>query len=643
MHNNSASFENNSASFENNSASFENNSASFENNSASFENNSASFEHFTTTLSQFFWYIMWQADHRLRWLFIGEALSITVATGIVLVQPYLIKLIIDIFVSVQQQGSLERNQIIFPFVGYGVCLLLFNMGQASFSFLRIQLVPRYYQIILEPLLEHTLRHSQDFFQRHMSGNLSKKLLVTADSFHSIFSHAVGMFFPIIINFLVLLVCLFLINPVLGSFFVLWSLLFAGLILPPLIQGTYALSKDYGAAKSNLAGFVFDVLSNSSLVQTFAQYTQEINNFRVQQEDFKNKATDFIAYALKVSVIQSLTFFVSEIGVLILLTYGCYKGWVSVGDFVLVVMLSIRFFSQIGGLVRGFSGLIDNFGELKDALGVLGQPHDVEDSEGAQNLILTQGALEFKAVNFHYPSGHQVFEGLSVAIAPGEKVGLVGLSGAGKTTFTRLLLRQFDIQEGQILIDNQDIKQITQASLRIQIGLIPQDTLLFQRSLMENIRYACPEASDDDVIAAAKQALVHDFIQALPEGYQSLVGERGIKLSAGQRQRLAIARAILKNAPIMILDEATSALDSITEQAIQRSFKTLIEGRTTLVIAHRLSTLTFMDRILVFHEGQIVEDGSLTQLLAIQGHFARLWKSQSGAFIPEFNPPLAKTP
>lgn len=423
-----------------------------------------------------------------------------------------------------------------------------------------------------------------------------------------------------------------IHPSFSLFLLVWVLLFVCLIRLQFAQQTYELAANFAAARSQVTGFVIDVVSNSQIVRSFAQYQQEIAAFAACQEREGEARANYWKQALKDRLIQNLALLISEVGVLILLIYGFNRNWVCAGDFVVVVTLSIRFFSQIGLLSRQFSELLANLGECKAALSVIFQPHDVVDSLEAKPLKVEQGKLEFKQVNFHYPTGCQVFEKLSVTIEPGEKVGLVGFSGTGKTTFTQLILRQFEIQGGQILIDHQNIDEVTQDSLRQQIAIIPQDPSLFQRSLLENIRYGCLDATNDEVIAAARQACCDEFIMALPQGYQALVGERGIKLSGGQRQRVAIARAILRNAPLLILDEATSALDSVTEQAIQRMLKQWMQNRTTLVIAHRLSTLRFMDRILVFKEGDIIEDGSINQLLSQDSHFAQLWKLQSDGFL-----------
>jgi ATP-binding cassette subfamily B protein len=239
----------------------------------------------------------------------------------------------------------------------------------------------------------------------------------------------------------------------------------------------------------------------------------------------------------------------------------------------------------------------------------------------------RGEVRFENVTFSYPGHHSVFKNFNVTIPAGQKVGLVGLSGAGKTTFMNLMLRLYDLQAGKIFIDVQSIAEVTQKSLHENIAVIPQDASLFHRTLLENIRYGRLEATEEEVIAASKQAHCHEFIEQLDEKYASLVGERGIRLSGGQRQRIAIARALLKNAPILVLDEATSALDSATEKKIQESLALLMRDRTTIVIAHRLSTLAAMDRILVFQQGTIVEDGTIQELLQKNGHFAAFWKIQ----------------
>ena len=274
------------------------------------------------------------------------------------------------------------------------------------------------------------------------------------------------------------------------------------------------------------------------------------------------------------------------------------------------------------------------GRCKQSLNSLLVPLEIHDKPDAVNLNANHGQIIFDNVKFHYKGTEPLFHNKSVRIKAGQKIGLVGYSGSGKSTFVNLILRLHDVTDGAILIDGQDIRDVTQDSLRANIAMISQDPSLFHRSLMENICYGRIDATDEEVIEAAKKAHAHEFIIKLPQAYESLVGERGVKLSGGQRQRIAIARAILKNAPILILDEATSQLDSITESLIQESLWELMQGKTTIVIAHRLSTLLNMDRILVFEQGKIVADGTHKELLTKKGLYKTLWEAQVGGFLPD---------
>lgn len=280
-------------------------------------------------------------------------------------------------------------------------------------------------------------------------------------------------------------------------------------------------------------------------------------------------------------------------------------------------------------------LFQSFGIARQAYTLMRDPQDLGDLEGAKALKVARGEIVFDNVSFHYGE-NRLFQNKHVHIHGGEKVGLVGYTGAGKSTFVNLILRFFPLHHGKILIDGQDIAGVSLESLRRQIALIPQDPLLFHRTLQENICFGKPEAAEEEIIHASKLAHCHEFIRNLPRGYEAKVGERGTKLSGGEKQRIAIARAILVDAPILILDEATSSLDSVTERYIQDSLEKLMQGRTTIVIAHRLSTLSQMDRLLVFDKGKIVEEGSHTILLAKDGLYARMWRMQVGGFLPDQN-------
>lgn len=309
-----------------------------------------------------------------------------------------------------------------------------------------------------------------------------------------------------------------------------------------------------------------------------------------------------------------------------------QGIVSTSELVYIFYTSwgLTMMAWISGME--LPNFFSEIGVCNQALSLINTKYEVQDTKNAKILEVKKGEIIFDNVTFSYKKGENIFKSKNVIIKPGEKVGLVGLSGDGKTTFINLILRFFDVKSGKITIDNQNIKKVTQDSLHENISMVPQDTSLFHRSLMENIRYSRVDATDQEVIEASKKAHCHEFITKLDEGYNTLVGERGIKLSGGQRQRIAIARAILKDAPILILDEATSALDSVTEKYVQESLHYLMKKSTTIVIAHRLSTLSEMDRILVFDKGTIVQDGTHKELLDSEGHYKEMWDMQVGGFL-----------
>jgi len=320
--------------------------------------------------------------------------------------------------------------------------------------------------------------------------------------------------------------------------------------------------------------------------------------------------------------------------LFILLYMYSQNLATIGDFTFVISLSISILWNLWFLASQFVTFSEQIGVCKQALSIITQPHEIIDAPDAKPLMISEGKIQFHDVTFHYDEGTRLFKNKNIIIKGGQKVGLVGFTGSGKSTFVNLILRLFEVESGEITIDSQNVNQVTQDSLREKIALIPQDITLFHRSLMENIRYGNMQATDKDVIEAARKAHCHEFIIQLDHEYQSLVGERGIKLSGGQRQRIAIARAILKNAPILILDEATSSLDSITEKYIQDALSQIMQDKTTIVIAHRLSTLSKMDRILVFDKGEIIEDGTHDELIEKAGHYAKMWQMQAGGFMPE---------
>ncbi|MFA7310158.1 MAG: ATP-binding cassette domain-containing protein, partial [Candidatus Paceibacterota bacterium] len=314
-------------------------------------------------------------------------------------------------------------------------------------------------------------------------------------------------------------------------------------------------------------------------------------------------------------------------------YLASTGALSVGDIVLVLTIIFRIEGLLLFLGSHLNGFAETWGEIQESLEEILEPHQIPDKEGAIDLKMDNAAIDIEDLTFTFEA-QPVFRDLSLHIPSGQRVGLVGRSGAGKTTLVRLLLHHHDIQRGSIKISGANIANVTQDSLREALAVVPQEPLLFHRSVRENISYGKPDATDEEIIRAAQLAQAHDFILRLPKGYEALVGERGIKLSGGERQRIAIARAILKNSPILLMDEATSALDSESEVQIQAALHALMEGKTVIAIAHRLSTLRQMDRIIVLERGAIVEEGTHEQLVAKGGLYAELWNHQAGGFIKD---------
>ena len=344
------------------------------------------------------------------------------------------------------------------------------------------------------------------------------------------------------------------------------------------------------------------------------------------------------YNEKIVLFQFLAALVLKVGLLFFAVWLWHQGRIDVAGFVMSTSLSFVVIAEARNISRRFLDLFEYIGNIENGVRTIIRPHDIVDAEGARDIEIEQGSIELQNVGFAYESGQRVFDGLDLKIPGGQRVGLVGYSGSGKSTLLGLIMRLHDPQQGRILVDGEDIRSFRQQSLHSQISLIPQDPSLFHRSLLDNIRYGDPEADRDAVESAARQAYAHDFIQQMQQQYDSLVGERGVKLSGGQRQRIAIARVIVKNAPILIMDEATSSLDSLTEKAIQDALEEVMRGKTVIVVAHRLSTVASLDRILFFDNGRIIEDGSPQELLnRPDGAYRRLWDQQVNGMLPEHQP------
>jgi len=420
--------------------------------------------------------------------------------------------------------------------------------------------------------------------------------------------------------------------------VIWIAIYVS-IVSYFVPRLRKISKDQADARSMMTGRVVDSYTNIATVKLFSHAGREEVYARESMDVFLQTVHRQMR---KVTLFHVLVYTNNCIALFSISALGIYfwmSSGMSVGSIAIAVALAMRINGMSQWVMWEVSALFENIGTVYDGMGMMTKVHDIVDRPDAPALKAPQGAITFENIRFHYGKNKGVIDNLSLVIKPGEKIGLVGRSGAGKTTLMNVLLRFYDLEAGTIRIDGQDISAVAQDSLRGKIGVVTQDTSLLHRSIRDNIAYGHPEATDADIIAAAKRANAWDFIELLEDnqgrkGLDAQVGERGVKLSGGQRQRIAIARVFLKDAPILVLDEATSALDSEVEAAIQENLFALMTGKTVIAIAHRLSTLTEMDRLIILEAGKIVETGSHAELVAKQGLYADLWSRQSGGFIAD---------
>jgi len=485
---------------------------------------------------------------------------------------------------------------------------------------------------------HLLGQSMSFYQDEFAGRVSAKLMQTALAVRDCVLIVTDILVFITIYFVTMMA-------VVGRFdarLLLPFLAWLGLYLLALRFFVPRLGKAAAAqadARSLMTGRITDAYTNISTVKLFSYSNREAQFARSAMQEFLGTAYRQMRLISGFEVINhalSMGLIASTAGATLWLWI---QGEVGVGAVAAATAMALRLNGISHWIMWEMASLFEHIGTVQDGITTLSRTVAVRDKPEAQALQVSQGEIQFKNVGFAYGGKRQVLKNLNLSIQPGEKIGLVGRSGAGKSTLVNLLLRFYDLEQGRILIDGQDIAGVTQDSLRAQVGMVTQDTSLLHRSVRDNLLYGKPEASDEQMVAAAQRAEAHEFILSLTDpkgrqGYEAHVGERGVKLSGGQRQRVAIARVMLKDAPILLLDEATSALDSEVEAAIQTSLYRLMEGKTVVAIAHRLSTIAAMDRLIVMDGGEIVEQGDHASLLAQGGLYARLWAHQSGGFLGE---------
>jgi ATP-binding cassette subfamily B protein len=543
------------------------------------------------------------------------------------IKPYLVKCLIDAITKVESYNLLT---LILLYAGSQLSVLV---AWSLSDYCITSSIPRFRCHMMSLFVERLNRYSYGFFQDHLSGTLTAKI-------NDVFNHTYFLVVTIIhkfIHFLFVVSFSFFLFKTVHFGFILITLgcvTVSLLITVGCIKRNKELIHDYAESKSQILGHLADYLINFLAVRCFVTKAYEQAKLNRVSKGFIQSSYKQGYFSMKFFIAQNLIFTFYIVSCLLLLIYQYKQEVLTAGELVLVFTLNFKIVEQLDGIANILRDFVTNWGTVDQALKILEIPIEVPEGSNAVALVVSKGEIIFDQVQFHYRDAEALFNNKSITIKAGQKVGLVGYSGSGKSTFANLILRLFDVDAGRILIDGQSIKDVTQDSLHAAIGTIPQDPSLFHRTLFENIRYGRLNASEEAVIDASKKAYAHEFIEKLPQGYNTLVGERGIKLSGGQRQRIAIARVILKNAPILILDEATSQLDSLTESHIQSSLWELMQNKTTLVVAHRLSTLLQMDRILVFDSGKITQDGTHKDLLAQDGLYKNLWHAQIGGFLPE---------
>ena len=511
--------------------------------------------------------------------------------------------------------------------------ILFGLSAASNA---IIVQPNVNPLVLSRLNRWTMGQSVRFFDDDFAGRIAQKQMQTANAVTSVSVEVINVVAFALASLAGALALLGAIDWRITALFAGWLVGYFATIRWFLPRVRERSAKRAGA-RAMVSGQVVDTITNIKTVKLFAHAEFEESTAQDAMADFREKALHF-GY-LSASFRFCLMTLAGLLPVLLIgATLFLWRdGLASEGDIVAAGAVSIRIAQMTGWVSFTLMAIYSNVGEIENGMKTLTRPDRVEDETEATELNVTDGAIEFRNVGFAYGRDVGGVQDVTLSIKAGEKLGIVGASGAGKSTLVSLLLRLYDGEKGQILIDGQDISGVTQNSLRSQIGMVTQETAMFNRSARDNILYGRPDASEADMIAAAQKAEAHDFIQDLQDGqertgYDAYLGERGVKLSGGQRQRIALARAILKDAPILVLDEATSALDSEVEASIQAALERVMEGKTVLAIAHRLSTLSEMDRIIVMEQGRIVEMGSHEALLAQGGLYAQFWSRQSGGFI-----------
>lgn len=569
---------------------------------------------------------LWSVIRPFKWLY-AAMLSAPILSSLYDVgNNFALKLVIDAF---SENEVVTYSSLALPIGIFVGAQILIDVVWRTADIAEWRAEPYVRQAILTEVYDYVQKHPYHFFQNTPAGSITSRIKGVLDGYDNFWAAMHHDFTPRIANTVVLTAVIAFVNVRVCLFIALWALSFF-LVMYHFSKTLDKLSFANANDRHAILGLIADNVSNILTIFSFATRKHELKRLhRVIEKDFIPSNIKVYRYSFYTNLVAAFMYWVMLISLFLFMIHLRITNQASNGDIVFVMGITLKMSWELWQLVQRMQNFMKNIGDFKSAFSIMQQPHDTMDNNQGTRLQVKSPSIEFRDIVFSYNKAGPVFDKLCLNIRPNEKVGLVGVSGAGKSSMVSLLLKYFHPLAGRILIDGQDIAQCSADSVRENIAVIPQDIMLFHRSVKENILYGRLSASDAEVEMAARMANIHDFILALPEGYNSMVGERGVKLSGGQRQRIAIARAFLKNAPILILDEATSSLDTETEKLIQASLANLLysDNITVIAIAHRLSTLKNMDRIIVLERGQIIEQGTHQELLNNGRLYNKLWEMQ----------------
>jgi ATP-binding cassette, subfamily B, bacterial len=575
--------------------------------------------------------LLWKGMGKNKGLLFSTIILLGSGSAIGVLTPIYYKKFFDILSSGSEKASLVPSlvhQILIILVIQAIAWVFWRVG----SLTNVSFQANSMANLRRQAYSTLMRHSYSFFSNNFTGSLVQKVGRYARAFEKLSDRFTWDVVPLTVRLLGIFIVTYSINPKLTAIIFIWAFSY---MLVSYLYSNWRFKYDIKMAEadSHTTAVLADTITNQNNIELFSRYDNEVENFEEVTEGQRKITVKSWNIHMGLDAIQALFSFVIEFAVFYFAIVYWEMGFLTIGSFVLIQLYIVGLSGQLWGFARIIRDFYQGYADSKEMIEIMKLPYEIKDTPTAKDIIIEEGNIVFENVNFAFNETRSVLNNLNVEIKAGEKVALVGSSGAGKTTFVRLLLRFYDVTSGHIKIDENDIQHIKLESLRNNISLVPQDPLLFHRTIKENIRYGKNDATDEEVEQAARLAHCSEFIDLLPKRYDTYVGERGIKLSGGERQRVAIARAILKNAPILVLDEATSSLDSHSESLIQDALDTLMKGKTTIVIAHRLSTIRKMDRIIVMQDGGVLEEGTHEVLIRKDGSlYRKLWDLQAGGFI-----------